>query len=120
MIEPEASAIARVHCNSCRRRTKHSVIETRTTHGSEEVDGGYTVEWRDTYTMLQCIGCDAVCLRHASWFSEEPGEETLVFYPPRVSRDVPRWASELPPGIIGLLYEVYAALHADSRRLAMM
>jgi hypothetical protein len=91
-----------------------------THHGSELIDGKFDIEWRDTYTTLQCLGCEAVCLRQATWWSEEPDRETVRFYPPRVSRQLPRWTADLPFELQELLYEVYAALHADSRRLAIM
>jgi len=66
------------------------------------------------------MGCETVCLQKKFWFSEEPQEEQITFYPPQVARRIPKWAYDLPPEIRALLTEVYAALHADSRRLAMM
>ncbi|PAT33118.1 hypothetical protein CLI92_04535 [Vandammella animalimorsus] len=49
-----------------------------------------------------------------------PGPAT--YFPPRVSRRKPTWAShyDLPSEYLSLLEETYTALHADSRRLAMM
>ncbi len=120
MTPPEGPKTERVRCNACAHDTKHVVVAARTTQGSELVEGRYQIDWRDTYTMLQCLGCEAVCLRQESWFSEEPDQDTVRFYPPRVSRPQPRWTGELPFALQELLYEVYAALHADSRRLAMM
>nr|WP_179403811.1 DUF4145 domain-containing protein [Burkholderia guangdongensis] len=44
-----------------------------------------------------------------------------TYFPPRVSRRKPDWLiRQEVPAYQGLLDEVYAALHADSRRLAMM
>ena len=120
MSTPDGVTIERAHCNACARTTKHARVAERITRGSELVDGQYDISWSDTYVMLECLGCESVCLRHASWFSEDPGDTTIRYYPPRVSRAHPRWSYELPTAIQDLLSEVYAALHADSRRLAVM
>ena len=49
-----------------------------------------------------------------------PGPAT--YFPPRVSRRKPAWFDryDVPSDYKGLLEEIYTALHADSRRLAMM
>ena len=50
------------------------------------------------------------------------GPGTATYFPPRVSRRKPAWFDryDIPLDYKGLLEEIYAALHADSRRLAMM
>lgn len=50
------------------------------------------------------------------------GPRQATYFPPRVSRRKPAWAShyDLPSEYLSLLEETYTALHADSRRLAMM
>jgi len=62
----------------------------------------------------------ATCMRRKFWWSEEPQSESVDYYPPQVSRQSPKWAEELPSDLKALLQEVYIALHADSRRLAVM
>ena len=59
-------------------------------------------------------------MRRSSWFSEDPQETNINYYPPAVSRRIPQWARDLPINERTLLDEVYGALHAGSRRLAMM
>ena len=57
------------------------------------------------------------------WCSEDDHQDayTPTYFPPRVSRRKPDWlVREEASGYQGLLDEVYTALHADSRRLAMM
>jgi len=44
----------------------------------------------------------------------------VSYFPPRVSRAKPRWFDDLPREYTDLLSEIYSALHADSRSLAMM
>ena len=109
----------RCHCNNCGRSTSHVVLERRVVEDSDEPDGEYPpFWWTDTYEMLQCKGCDAVCLRH---FTEDAaGAETERFYPPPISRRAPLWRWHLPETSKELLNEIYIALHSDSRRLALM
>lgn len=54
------------------------------------------------------------------WDSEVDISDVIEQYPPRVSRALPSWRFEIPVEIGTLLNEIYAALHADSSRLAMM
>lgn len=116
----EAPATQQVHCNSCARETRHGVVTTRVHGGSETVDPDHEISWRNTYTLLECLGCDGVCLRQVFWFSEDPREEEVTFYPPQVSRRAPVWIHDLEFRFQILLAEIYAALHADSRSLAIM
>lgn len=110
------------HCNQCGHPTKHylrlrKVVQT----GEEEIDfSGNTVSWGTTYTVLECCGCEEVTLKTEEWFSEEPGWGNVNFFPPRISRREPRFIDKLPEKYTGLIREIYAALHADSRRIAMM
>lgn len=117
----EEPKIVRAYCNRCGQETKHEAVFERRQGDSEIVDHyrGYEVSWVTTYTMLECRGCQEVCLKQASWNSEEEGE-VVVYYPPRVARRRPSWFDELHPDYRSLLSEIYAALYADSRRLAMM
>lgn len=41
--------------------------------------------WGSRYDFLKCNGCETATYRRTSWFSEEPGESTVTFYPPRGS-----------------------------------
>lgn len=106
----------RCHCNRCGGITKHTLRQKRVV----EVDPGEDVPfvWKDTYEVLECMGCETICLRLTE---EDPaGKKTVTYYPPRISRRHPRWSWELPNGMRELLDEIYAALHNGSRRLALM
>jgi hypothetical protein len=76
------------------------------------------------WTIVQCGGCEEVSMRRVDWCSEDDRHElpTPTFFPARVSRRKPVWLTRehAASAYVGLLDEVYAALHADSRRLAMM
>ncbi len=123
-VEPK---IVRAHCNKCGHETKHDVVMERTHRDSEVVDPyqGIEVSWSKTYSMLECRGCEEISLRRTEWCSEnDPMDEPDpgTYFPPRVSRRKPAWVDrlEVPSEYAGLLDEIYVALHADSRRLAMM
>lgn len=109
-----------VHCNKCNNKTKHAVVAERVQKGSEDVaDGDDFVSWQDTYTMFECCGCGSVTLRRRSWFSEWDDVD-VEFYPPPIGRPLPRWHDDLPSELTSLMKEVYAALQANSKRLALM
>jgi hypothetical protein len=109
-------------CNDCANETKHYVRFDHKTSDSQDVDGGrYTVEWGSHYVFLECCGCSDVAIRRRDWCSEyERGDYVETYFPPRVSRRKPPFFDELPVNYRNLLEEIYAALHVDSRRLALM
>lgn len=111
------------HCNECSRETQHLVIAKVSRRRSSD-DDHYSVEWGSNWELLQCCGCEEASLTRINWFSEEDPFERRekFFYPPRVSRRKPEWLTEHPElnDYMALFDEVYTALHADSRRLAMM
>lgn len=111
----------RIHCNQCGQKTKHLLIASRTQSGSEPYDDEYDITWETIYDLFECRGCDEVTLRRRVYFSEwEQGAVETTFYPPRVARRLPPWKDALPTDIRSLMEEVYTALQADSRGLAMM
>jgi len=112
--------VVKAACNRCGHNTKHSVIAKRVVETSDEIEKDWIVKYKDTYEMLECCGCEAVLLRHTSWFSETADQEELYYYPPRISRRAPSWSFKLPNNIMELVDEIYAALYNDSRRLVLM
>lgn len=114
------------HCNQCGHETKHDVVTMRQHDSSEMVDPyhGIEVSWSTTYSMLECRGCEEIHLRRSEWCSEDDpmDRRPSTYFPPRVSRRKPAWVDRLavPSEYAELLDEIYVALHADSRRLAMM
>jgi hypothetical protein len=112
------------HCNECGRETKHEIVHRASRTRSYDEDR-YSVEVGSDWTIAQCCGCEEVSMRRVDWCSEDDRQEgpnPPKFFPARVSRRKPDWV-EREPGASeyqDLLEEVYTALHADSRRLAMM
>lgn len=122
--KPRSSPITPVwsHCNECGHETQHIVVKQ--IRKSRDYDHGrYTVSVGTTWRILQCCGCHEVTMSRTDWCSEVDPQDPYVptYFPPRVSRRKPDWlVRQEAPAYQGLLDEVYAALHADSRRLAMM
>lgn len=114
------------HCNLCGRETKHDLVyraSRRRTYNSDY--HGYPVDIVSVWDVLQCRGCEEVTLSRVDGCSDDDPMDNLspaTYFPPRLSRRKPPWAShyELPSEYLELLEETYTALHADSRRLAMM
>jgi hypothetical protein len=111
------------HCNQCGDETKHFVVGSAERRRSSDEDR-YSVEWGTTWELLQCCGCEQASMTQVNWCSEDDPYEgrEKVFFPPRVSRQKPAWLTQHPElnDYIDLFEEVYTALQADSRRLAMM
>jgi hypothetical protein len=111
-----------VHCNRCLHQTKHSILTEHENTVTGEPCSEYGEPWlHTTYTLFICCGCESITLRRQMMFSEwESDEPEIEFYPPQVSRQLPKWHDELPCEIHELLSEIYTALHSNSRRLALM
>src|SRR5258708_14479773 len=107
----------KAHCNTCLRQTNHKLIaeRTRSFHGGD--DGPYEAH---SYQMALCNGCGNVTFRIAYSDSETvdiDGDpiETYTYYPPKISRQKPKWLAELlaedkQNEIYHLLDEIYSAL----------
>jgi hypothetical protein len=106
-------------CNKCSGQTKHYCRSTQVQEHSEDA-GDFEYSWVKTSRFLECRGCEEVTLRVDWWHSEYDMSEETDFYPPRISRQAPEWHRSLPSDWQSMLREIYAALHANSRRLAMM
>lgn len=111
----------RAPCNECGRYTNHQVLYSQPHDWVEEDGQGQPfLVANGGKDVLKCRGCDGFTLRE--WLEGDVvGGRSETYYPPRVSRKPPKWLhlhqdSELR----GLLNEIYGALHADHRRLALM
>ena len=119
MAEEKSVKIVWAHCNKCLDKTKHEVVAERQQEGSEPYDEEIVIWWTTTYTLLECRGCETVCMRREFVFSEYEGVE-VQYFPPPISRTKPHWIEQLPKDEQELLLEVYTALAADARRIATM
>jgi hypothetical protein len=111
--------VTKSHCNTCARTNNHTVLAVKNSHGSTYDEGYGDIGWTNSYELLECGGCESISMRHTYFF--EPTEEMEVtIYPPPTSRRPPAWQVNLPSDVQELLREVYSALAAESRSLAMM
>lgn len=124
MTDPRTKAETPIwsHCNKCGQETMHNVVKVIRRSRDYDADQ-YSVSVGTNWRILQCCGCHEVAMSRVDWCSEDDPQDgyTPTYFPPRVSRRKPDWLlRHEAPGYHGLLDEVYTALHADSRRLAMM
>lgn len=111
------------HCNECGHDTLHKVVKL-VRKSRDFDDDRYTVSVGSNWRILQCGGCQEVAMSRTDWCSEDDPHDSSIptFFPARVSRRKPEWLTKHPElnDYLDLFEEIYAALHADSRRLAMM
>ena len=117
--------LTKAHCNVCGLETRHHVIVVHKQPGSEVIrdhpdDPGFEIRWDNTYYFLECCGCEEISIKMTHWDSEDPMDVSVEYFPPRVSRRQPTWLDKLPADTVELMREIYGALHADHRRLALM
>jgi Domain of unknown function (DUF4145) len=113
----------KAHCNECGGERNHEVLHSNKSTWSDDAD---LVSGGNEFEMIRCLGCEAVRLKHSSWFSEEEGIN-VRYYPPAIFRPKPKWFAdlflELPfeDGFVEkLLTEIYVALQNNLPSLAAM
>jgi len=106
-------------CNNCQNKTDHTKLFKKENGGSEPYDDEYSISWSDTYILFECNGCHEIHLEKIFWFSEWDDVEKTNF-PPRISRKTPKWINSVPKNQKELLEEIYLALAADCKQLAVM
>ncbi|MBC8876614.1 MAG: DUF4145 domain-containing protein [Planctomycetes bacterium] len=108
----------RSFCNSCQQDTHHSVLYCHSCDRREGA-GQYPRIIRETWHILQCMGCD---LLKAYKTEDSPDFKSPreVHYPPRENRPLPSWCQQLSDELKELIGEIYLALRADCLSLAVM
>jgi len=105
------------YCNVCRGRTIHQIVGTPDGGGSEQ-DAPFW--WARSYAVLQCRGCQEIVLKRTVNSEDDPGVPDVQYFPPVMSRHLPRWRFRLPRGSRELLEEIYNSLDSNGSRLPMM
>lgn len=120
----------RAFCASCKTETNHTVAQSVDTSASElyhfgpDEDDVGSVDWKDWYQIIQCLGCDTFSFRHKNWFSEAqeyygPNQFhdgiTTVLYPPR-SKDILNTKDfyNVPKNLRSIYKEVVNCFNGDS------
>ena len=96
------------------------MVAVRKQQGSQTIEKDFAIDWSNTYSLLECCGCEEISVKRTSWFSEDPDYESVEYYPTRVSRRQPPWLEDIPEASAELMREIYGALQGDQRRLALM
>ncbi|HXG57830.1 MAG TPA: DUF4145 domain-containing protein [Thermoanaerobaculia bacterium] len=110
-------AVSYVHCHRCGNTTKHESLAVRKV--DENVGEGITsFSWRNTYEVLECCGCGALCL--CVTYLDLDDREEVHYFPAPISRPLPHWRWQVPDELRELLEEIYAALQIGAPRLALM
>ena len=113
------TVLERVHCNRCRRKTRHRIAGTAIDEGTDWEEHVGEILWRTNFEMLQCCGCGEAVLRRTHSWSEDPDPD-VRFFPPPLSRHPPRWTWNIPQNLKAVLDEVYHSLDANNLSLPMM
>jgi hypothetical protein len=120
MADQPETATVRAHCNHCGGERQQLVRSACVKEGGDE-----EIQWSDKYEILECRGCEELSVRHQHFFDDYqfdddsglptgriPGVVTN-YYPPALSREMPRWFSKLEDKILrDVLVEVYGNLQA--------
>lgn len=110
-----------IHCSDCLRLTRHSVLAQHEKMSEGEPIAYCRPWWNTTYTLLMCCGCESATLRiHKDCSEWDDDYVEIEFYPTQIFRRPSRWRFEIPYEMHDLLSEIYAALHSNSYRLALM
>lgn len=73
MNQQQDDKITKIFCNRCLGETDHTVLATRE---KRTEDASYPdIVWIDTYELLECCGCHAVCFGLEEFFSEAVTED---------------------------------------------
>lgn len=119
----------RLPCRICIHSTNHTVLYSETTRWGEDLGDGMSIDGADTYSLVQCQGCDDVRMVHEHWFSEDWDDEGgpvqhRDYHPPNITRHKPDWVRNgLAPdqwGLRDIVDEIYLALGVEAYRVAMM
>jgi hypothetical protein len=107
-------------CNECGRLTEHNVLKgTLSTAYSEDGESSEST----TRLLLECRGCRACSIREESRWSEEAGELSVRYIPPRLWTRAPTWLADImtfDEKLHPLLKEIYTAANDEQFRLMAM
>ena len=115
--------IVRAHCNDCGGERNALVHAVHVAPGNDGV-----VSWQTTIEILECRGCDNICVRRRYWFSEwESVSEDLVtgmlvknmpeeitYWQAKSARKRPAWYDRIADkNLRHVMNEVYVAIDHD-------
>jgi hypothetical protein len=117
--ESTEAIIERIHCNTCRQKTRHQRLCKTVDTETEHIERMGAIDWTTTHEAFQCCGCGKAVLRRTV-VSDITDWDSIHYFPPAVSRHPPSWRHKCPTDLRDLMEEVYRSLDANNRRLPMM
>jgi uncharacterized protein DUF4145 len=117
------------YCSQCEGDRRHTVQKAFDRRWDNEESG---ITGRDTWEILECMGCQNVTFVHTHWFSEytdNTGRPIVHrdLYPPSPRRAKPDWAGDLWAAVprkqqwlVKLYHDIYGALGLRALGLATM
>lgn len=111
-------------CGKCKRQTNHKIVTSYELHGQEDCGGGYTIDWYNSWQVIQCQGCDDLSFRKEHYFSEDEHQIaedewedglTITLYPKRNAHmRMPKEFLNVPPKLRNIYIESIDAFNNDS------
>jgi hypothetical protein len=116
----------KIHCNTCLGQRWHTVLYSTKREYVEESDIGFQYEEVTVYRLAECDGCDTITM-HTAWNSSAQPETIEEQWPPKVSRNQPKWMHELfmsggasNPFKHEFIREIYSSLKVGNFRLTVL
>jgi hypothetical protein len=104
-----------VACQKCDRRTKHFILKSCDRTGSDDFKGGFSIDWSQSFQIIQCQGCETLSFRMELWDSEtsvavtEDGDTEMCpteqLFAHRVAGQAPIEDIHLLPDTVQRIYE---------------
>src|SRR3990172_321638 len=107
-----------IDCRKCLQATKHQILKDYETKGT--LQPPYPeITFYDAYRILQCRGCEGISFQHASWNTDDWGEDGFVVtqevYPYRLSgRKMIDGQQYLPESVKRVYQETHTTLAANA------
>lgn len=109
-------------CSKCRNTTNHAVLAQ---HKLIRDSSDGEIQWRGTYQIIQCLGCDDIVFRCASMFTEDhdpstgqPIESVQLYPDPAVGRQPMNGHEAFPLKIARIYMETLNAVNNQTPILA--
>ena len=118
---------SQLHCNNCHGLRWHTTLyAVKKEHLDEYDESGHIYHETYNYHLAECNGCESISL-HTEWWCNHQSELVRSQWPPKVSRNKPKWMIDLflteniyNPFKQEFLNEIYIALKNNNLRLAVL
>ncbi len=125
--------ICKSDCNICHTQTRHDILYEKSDRGTDtdEDNDNFSIDWKITWQVIQCRGCESISMKRESRDSESVDERgyeqvSTTYLPPRIFRKYPAWLKNnvfgrtCPDEVKKLMDELYISLQNDCCASATM